>query len=301
MSKKGYIYALLAVFFWSFNVIVGSYLVNTLRPWQISFFRWFIASLVLLPFTIKSIKRHKNIFIKKWKYILFLSFIGITLSNTCVYFASYSISAIEMSLISVTGPIFLILFAHFLGGDPVLKNQKIGIIFAILGVFLIFLQKRTSSTSVLIDFRSGDLWMLLMALTFGFYSFLVSKKPKSMPEIPMLSISIILGCCMCVPPFIYEHFMYPIDWNLKIILIMIYMGVFNSVLAYYFWNKALIDIGSLKSSVIYYMMPIFSSVEAYLFFGSTITLLEVIGGIFILVGVALTNRNTENKWHIERA
>ena len=79
------------------------------------------------------------------------------------------------------------------------------------------------------------------------------------------------------------------------------MGIFNSVLAYYFWNKALINIGSLKASVIYYMMPIFSTVEAYIFFRNTITFLEIIGGIFILTGVALTNRNTRNKWHIERA
>lgn len=55
-----YILAILAVFFWSFNVIIGVWLRDVLLPWQIAFFRWFIAAAVLLPWTIKDLIRHRK-------------------------------------------------------------------------------------------------------------------------------------------------------------------------------------------------------------------------------------------------
>ena len=43
------------MFFWSLNVIVARYFANIFTPWQISFYRWFFAAIILIPFVIKDI------------------------------------------------------------------------------------------------------------------------------------------------------------------------------------------------------------------------------------------------------
>ena len=298
-----YALAVIAVFFWSFNVIVGSALQGILTPWQISFFRWAIASICLVPCTYNRVKKEKKYLKKEWKFILYSSLIGITFCNTCVYYASYTLSAVQMSLISVTGPIFLLLFAHFLGGAVIAKRAKIGMILAVVGVLVIILKGRLTEI-LAFPFQSGDFWMVAMACSFGFYSYLISVKPSTLSQESLLTVGIVEGTLGCLPFFVYETIQSPLTrehltWST--IGIMLYMGIFNSVLAYFFWNKALEKLGSVKVSVIYYLMPVFSTIEAFFLLKEPLVLTEVIGGGCILLGIFLTNTKMRRAWHIERA
>lgn len=298
-----YMLAILAVFFWSFNVIVGSALQGILTPWQIAFFRWAIAGICLVPFTYKRVMKEKMYLKREWKFILYSSLIGITFCNTCVYYASYTLSAVQMSLISVTGPVFLLLFAHFLGGAFINKRAKIGMLFAVIGVFVIILKGRLQEIFHF-PFQMGDFWMVAMACSFGFYSYLMSSKPSTLSQESLLTVGIVVGALGCLPFFIYETVRFPLiqehlTWG--ILGITLYMGIFNSVLAYFFWNKALEKLGSIKVSVVYYLMPIFSTIEAFFLLKESLVWTEIIGGGCILLGIFLTNTKMRTPWHIERA
>ena len=103
-----YILAILSVFFWSANVVVGNALVHQLMPWQIAFIRWAIACVCFLPFTWKQLYKSLPYIRHHILWISFTAFIGITLCNTFVYYASETVKSVDLSLIGVTGPIFLI-------------------------------------------------------------------------------------------------------------------------------------------------------------------------------------------------
>lgn len=298
-----YMLAVVSVFFWSFNVIIGSYLQNILTPWQIAFFRWSIACFLLMPFVAKNVWRHRRVYLKHSGLIVAMSAIGITFSNTFVYYASYTVTAIEMSLIAVTGPIFLILFAHFLGKERIRLHQLIGIIAALAGVITMITKGRLLSLGS-IQWHIGDLWMVGMALSFGFYSYLMSEKPKELPEIPLLSVCVFIGAIFCTPFFVYDCFQHPLNsTNITstTVSILLYMGVFNSVLAYLFWNISLVKVGSLKLSIVYYIMPIFSTIEAFFILSERVYWSQLGGGILILGGILLANARRRQKWKIERA
>jgi len=300
---QAYALAVLAVFFWSFNVIVGSALQGVLTPWQIAFFRWFIAGVCLIPFTYKQVIREWESLKKAWRLVLSSALIGITFCNTCVYYASYTLSAVQMSLISVTGPVFLLLFARFLGGALITPKAKIGMMLALIGVVIIILKGRLDD-ALHFPIQSGDFWMVAMACSFGYYSYLISQKPKTLSQMGLLTAGIAIGTLGCFPFFVYETVQAPgtlVHMTIETVLVMLYMGIFNSVLAYYFWNTALEKLGSVKVSVVYYLMPVFSSVEAFFLLKEPLVISEVIGGICILIGMLLTNTKTRKSWHIERA
>lgn len=293
----GYIFALSAILFWSFNVIVGRYLVGVITPWQIAFFRWAIAGLILFPLTIKSIIADYKIIWKHKKLIFWLSLIGITFSNTFVYYAAYTAGAIEMSLISVTGSVFLILFSRFLGNLYLTSKQKFGLFLTLIGLLMVILHGNFSTITQL-KFEQGDFFMLMMALTFGFYSYLMSKKPKELNDLTLLTVNILLGAVMCIPQFIYDCLHHPLDaYNLNrtVVSILIYMGIFNSFLAYFFWNKSLLLIGGLKAGMLYYLMPLFSTIEAYFILHEHIYWVQIYGGTIIILGIWLANSSHNKK------
>ncbi len=296
-----YFLAILAILFWSFNAIVGKDLMYILTPWQIAFFRWFIAALILLPSTWRDIWNHRRLLWQHKSLIFWLALIGITFSNTFVYIAAYSVDAIQMSLISVTGPMFLVLFSVLFSGLKITRRQKVGFIITAIGLLTVILKGHFSWAAF--DFQLGDLWMLMMAGTFGFYSFLNTKKPKIIKQITFLSVAIFLGCLMCIPPFICETIKSPLTvahLSPKVIGIMIYMGLCNSVLAYLFWNLAINKKGAVRVGMLYYLMPIFTTIEACLLLGEHLVMAQVYGGLLILGGILLTNWRAKHNLRIER-
>ena len=86
-----------------------------------------------------------------------------------------------------------------------------------------------------------------------------------------------------------EHFQ-AIDWGL-----FVYLGIFNSVIAYLCWNTALNKIGDVKTGVIYYLMPIFGGLEAYFILGEKFYISQLSGGILIIIGIALTTLHKHKK------
>ena len=286
----GYVYALFAVLFWSFNVVVARFFVNTLSPWQISFYRWFFAFIILFPFVIKKIYRDWDIILQNYKIIFWLSLSGIVLMNTFAYYAGKTISAVEMSLIGVMGPIFIVILSRIFLKEYLSKYQIFGIILSFFGVVVLILHGNLLNIFNL-KLRVGDFYMLLLALSFAIYSIIDNFKPKNLSHIVLLSSTIFLGLIIIFPLFLYENYFYPMKGcSITTFLVLLGMGIFNSILAYLFWNIAILKIGNLKSSMIYYLMPVFSSLEAFFILGERLYLSQLYGGILIILGILLTNK-----------
>lgn len=290
----GYLYAVLAVLFWSANVIVARYFANIFTPWQISFYRWFFAAIVLLPFVMKDIYKNWSIVVKNWQIIFWLSITGIVLMNTFSYIAGKTITAVEMSLIGVMGPVFIVILSRIFYGMKITPKQILGIIISFIGVVAIILHGKFLNLGNF-KFHIGDFWMLMLAFSFGVYSVIMVKRPKEISQLTLLSLTIFLGVIIILPLFLWEVATNPVcnKWNLISVGSFVYMGIFNSILSYLFWNLSLEKIGSLKASVIYYLMPVFSSIEAYFLLGEEIYKVQIYGGLLVILGIYLTNKHTK--------
>ena len=290
---KAYLFAVFAVFCWSFNVVVASSLVSKLTPWQIAGFRWLIASGIIILFGFASLKKHLKIILKYKKNLIWTAFWGITISNTCVYYAAHTVQPVTLSLIGATGPLFLIFFAWLLKGVRLTKQQIWGLIITLAGVALIIFHDRRQTLGIT-TFQVGDWWMLGMAITFGYYSYRVAHKPKELPFFPFLASCILIGTVLCLPFFIYDTWINPLQFQtnvtVKVIWIMLFMGVFNSLLAYLFWNRSL-EIGNpIHVAMVYYLMPVFSTLESALILGDKILLIHLVGSAIIFVGIYYGNK-----------
>lgn len=266
-------------------MIVAKYFVDVLTPIQISFLRWFFAMIFLLPFTIKSIWQYKKELIESWQIVLWSSMLGVILVNLFVYIAGYSATAIDMSLIGSTGPILLVVLSAIFLKTELSKRQIFGFLVTIIGVLMIIFKGKF----VDIPFVIGDIWMIAMSVCFAIYGLITAMRPKLLPQIVLLSTTIVVAVIILAPLFWNSLKYHPID-NLSTVdwLVMLYMGLFNSVIAYFCWNIAIEKLGSVKSGIIYCLLPLFTTIEAALFLGEKIYASQIYGGLVVLLGVFLT-------------
>lgn len=286
--QPGYLLALLATIIWSGNFIVARDLNTIYTPVTISFFRWFVATIVILPIAIPSLKRDFKLILKQWRLMLVLSFLGITVFNTLIYLAAHSTSALNLSLFAITAPLYVVILNKLIFKESLSAKQIVGFLILLTGL-LTLLSKGNPFALLNLEFNTGDLLMAGAASIFAVYSVLVKKKNPAIGNLSFVSITFLLGILMLVPFFVGEQLqaVSSLHFTQKNIWQFIFIGVGPSVISYYLWNKAIVGIGSTKAATIYNTLPIFSALFAAIILDEKILLIQVISSIIIVGGVLL--------------
>jgi len=282
---KGYFYALAATAIWSGNFIIARGLTENIPPVSLAFWRWVVASIAVLPFALRPLLAEKTLIKKHIRYLSVTALLGITVFNTLIYIAGHTTSALNLSLISIIFPIFIVLLMRIFYQEPLTRKKGLGIGLVVIGVVLLITK---GNLPILLDisFSIGDIWMLVAALTFAIYSILLKLKPYELSIWAMQLSTFLLGLIFLLPFFIWERLVYPpVQWEITTLGSILYVGIFASLTAFVLWNKAIIAIGPTKSSMVYYTLPLFSGVLSYLFLQVRISSLHLVCGLLILSGI----------------
>lgn len=290
-NSLGVIFALGAVLIWSGSFVLARGLSSYLPPMALSFWRWTIALLGIAPFAIKSTWNNRRLIKEKIGYLSLTSFFGIALFNTLVYIAGKTTTSFNLSLIALTTPIFIVVLSVLFLKEKLKTMNLMGISLVIIGVMLLLTK---GNPWTLLDFRfsKGDLWMLLAAVVFAIYALLIRIKPKNIDTKTFLFITFFIGDLLLFPAYLWEYNANPNDIAIsnKIILALLYLGIFASLVAFYLWNEAIAKIGASKTAIIYYLIPVFSGVLGFIYLGETIALGQMISMVVIIVGLLIYNR-----------
>lgn len=290
-TATGALLALTATFIWSWNYIIARGVSENIPPVALSFFRWSTAFIFIIPFSIKDLMREKEAVKNNISYIIMMALLSVTLFNTLIYIAGHSTTAINLSLIAITTPVFIILISHYLLNEKTSITGWLGVAVTISGVILLICR---GSLSVLlnISFSAGDIWMTIAAMIFALYSILLRRKPLSIGRTTFLAATFGIGTAMLLPFFLIERVFHPvINFTPEVIVSIFYTGIFASIAAFFLWNRSVEIIGAAKAGIIYYTLPLFSSLWAFLFLDEIFQLIHlfsmilIIAGIFIATGI----------------
>ncbi|NVJ53437.1 MAG: DMT family transporter [Campylobacteraceae bacterium] len=298
-TQRVYILLALCVLFWSGNFIVGRYVNESIEAIELSFFRWLFTLVFLLPalFFI-DIKRIKRVIKENFKILIVLSFLGITLFNTIVYFALNTTTATNALLINSITPIIILILSYFILKAKITKLQTSGIILSTVGVvFLVLKGDFTNLLSIVI--QEGDLLILISSLTWATYSVLLKFRPKELTHLELFVTLVFLGFILLLPIYLLQG--YGIQREIALVedqwYVLIYVSLFPSVLSFYFWNTGVEVIGASKAGQFAHLMPIFGSILAFIFLGEKLHTYHIAGAVMIAIGIYLslflkTNRIT---------
>lgn len=281
--------ALAATIIWSGNFVIARGLVDSVPPISLAFWRWTLAILVFLPFALKPMLRAWQPIRIHLGYLTLTALCGVTLFNTLIYIASHSTSAINLSLIAITFPIFVILLARFYWHERITRPKAIGVGLVIIGVINLVTQGKPAQL-LSVEFAQGDIWMLAAAICFALYSVMVKRKPAALGAWAFQLITFIIGWVLLLPFYLWEasntHFQIH-EADLSILAAIAYVGVAASLLAFVLWGHAIALLGPTTPAIIYYSLPIFSGLAAYLFLGETLGSIHLLSAGLILAGLIL--------------
>jgi drug/metabolite transporter (DMT)-like permease len=287
-AYSGYLFALLATIIWAGNFIVARDLNTTFSPISISFFRWLIATVVILPFALPHLKRDISLILPQWRLMVVLAFTGVTIFNTLIYLAAHTSSAFNLSLFAITAPLYVVLFNWLFYKETITTRQTIGFVILIVGL-LTLLSKGNPEKILELEFNKGDLLMAGAASIFAFYSVLLRKKNPAIGNLSFVAATFVLGIVMLAPFFIIEIMSPAVshEFNTSSILQLVYIGVGPSVISYYLWNRSVVEIGSTKAATIYNTLPVFSALFAALILKESVVAVQIVSSVIIVGGILL--------------
>jgi drug/metabolite transporter (DMT)-like permease len=77
---------------------------------------------VCLPFALKPLIVEWDIIKEHIPYLSITSLLGITIFNTLIYFAGHTTTAINLSLISITFPVFIVILSRIFFRESITVN-----------------------------------------------------------------------------------------------------------------------------------------------------------------------------------
>ena len=291
MNKKllPYLVMILPPLFWAGNFVVGRAVSDQHAPIGLSFWRWFLASLILLPFVVKPIWQQRQIIKQHFWQIFLLAVLSISAFNSFAYIALQTTTATNATLLNSFIPIFILIISGFFLKENISKIQILGVLVSLGGVFVILTRLDKTIISNL-EVNQGDLWMLVATLDWALYSILLKYlRPKDLNPMPFLGIMMIIGTLILIPVLALNPFNEaPITWNTEMIKALAYIAIFPSIVSYLAWNYGIQKLGPSLGGQFIHLMPLFGALMAVVFLGEEIQLYHLVGGMCIALGLWLS-------------
>jgi drug/metabolite transporter (DMT)-like permease len=285
----GAVCAFLATAVWSGNLIAGRFFVDRIPPLTLVVLRGVLASAMLLPFALPAIRRDWQAMRRCFRYLCLVSFLGLTLPNTFIYVAASGSEAVNLSIIALTTPLFVLVLSRIFFSEPLSGTRVLGVGLVLAGILLL-LSRGSFETLLHLRFQKGDLYMFGNTVPFAIYTLLMRKTPEGLSAMSIMLALMVLGTVFALPGAVWERCGdAPFVFSAGAALALLYVSLGSSLAAYGLWNLAVRYAGPARASIIYYLLPLFCGIEGVLLLNEPIfmvhfaSMLTIVAGLLIAV------------------
>jgi drug/metabolite transporter (DMT)-like permease len=274
---------------WAGNAIVGRLAAGHIPPVTLSFLRWSLAFLLILPFAWTHLARDWGMIRKHLGIMVFLSVTGIGIFNVLQYWALEYTQALNTLLLQSSGPLIVALWSFILLGVRLTLAQAFGILLSLAGVLVILMHGDLTALSN-VEFNKGDLIFIVALTIFGIYSVLSLKRPP-IHGLSFVAFTFGCGAACLMPLFIVELLVRPVmQLNVDNLLSLFYVAVFPSTLAYLCFNRGVQLIGANRAAPFFHVVPVFGTIMSIIFLGEHPQAFHFLGFALVLTGVFVASR-----------
>jgi drug/metabolite transporter (DMT)-like permease len=289
IANQPYLLLSITALCWAGNAVVGRLAAGHIAPITLSFLRWSLAFLLVLPFAWKHLMRDWPAIRSRLGVMILLSVTGIGAFNTLQYWALEHTQALNTLLLQSAGPLVVAVWSLILLRVHLTLAQGIGVLLSLTGVLMILLHGDLTALSG-IEFNKGDLIFTVALVIFGFYSVMSLKRP-AIHGLSFVAFTFGCGAASLLPLLVWELIARPhMAFDLPNLLTLIYVSVFPSALAYLCFNHGVQLIGANRAAPFFHVVPVFGSIMAIVFLGEHPQPFHFIGFALVLSGVFVASR-----------
>lgn len=288
---------------WAVGAVLIKYSLYYTTPVTFLFWRFLIVAWVLFPFLLNSLKKD-NLKLKDLTKPALLGFMATTATLGLLFLGMSLTSAVEGIIINSLAPIFIIAGGAIFLREQITKTEKIGAILAFAGSMVAVVQPLLDNNHSQIVSLKGNILILLSVVVWAAYSLLVRRDEagKKYSALSLTGISFIVGLFTIIPFFLAEKLssgnLFYVDP--RALTGIIYMAIAGSCIGYLTYNLGLGLIEASEATIFTYLQPVFSIPLAMIWLKESVNPLIILGAIFIVAGVILTEYKPTKKKSFEK-
>jgi len=286
-------YLSLATLLWAGNAIVGRALVGSISPITLSTVRWGLAALMLLPLGWRVFRPSSALWKNKGRFLV-LGLLGVGSYNALLYLALQTSTAINVTLIGASMPIWMLLIgAVFYQVKPQLL-QLVGALVSLLGVTVVL--TRGQPTDILsMQVVMGDLFIMLATIFWAFYSWMIGRpgtsSERQWPWAEFLMAQVMIGLLWTM---LFEGLEIAaghafIDLNLWTGALILFIALGPSLIAYRCWGLGVSQAGPTIAAFFANLIPLFTALLSAAMLGDPPRLFHGLAFLLIAGGIIISS------------
>lgn len=289
--KKAYGFVVLTALLFSTMEVACKVAGNDLDPFQLTFLRFLIGGLILLPFGIAEMKKKEiKLDSKDILKLLGVGTIGIPISMVLFQVGIMNCNASSASVMFSINPLFTMVCAHLLTSEKITKQRLAALTIGIIGLVFIIRPWDVQEGNTVF----GAVCLLLAAITFGFYTVTGKMVSQKIGSVAQAGISFLLGAAVLLIVIIImgRPVLEGVTDNIPIIL---YTGIFVTGLGYYSYFTSIKLSDATTGSFAFFLKPALAPIIAVIVLRETILWNTIAGIVIILIASYMNIRFQQGK------
>lgn len=279
-----YLLPFFTVCIWGGNAIVNKMAASTIEPSAMSFYRWFLAIVVLTPFCLPKVIQRWNVIRPYLAKLAFLAMLGMVLNQSLSYYAGLTTTASNMALITSLVPLIAIFMSVPILSKPISPLSIVGGVIALAGLAFM-LGKGDVAFFLHQDITPGDGIMVVASICYAAYCVLLKRWKMPLSNWTMVYMQGLLALIMLTPLWLTSEQLVPSQQAIPLIA---YAGLAASIAAPWMWVKAIDLIGADSSAMFMNLMPVVAITLAATMLGEAVHSYHLMGGLLVVSGVVLS-------------
>lgn len=271
----------LCIIIWNAASPLFKWAMQDTPPFTLLFFRFFLATLIMIPLVNKKMKIKFEDFYK----ILLLTITGIT-CNIGFYYLGLNLSqSINAPIIFSTMPIFLVIGSLIFLHEIPKPKRLLGTLVSLIGVIIIVV--RPVDHMPLIKLLTGNSYLILSVLSLVCYTLLLKRFKLPYASTTIIFWMFLLATIIFFPPFVFEvHAIHSFETiNFRGGFGILYGALYSSIFGQVFYNFAVKSLKSDEVGIFMYLGPIVTALVAIPLLHEQITFFYLLGSVFVFLGL----------------
>jgi len=281
--SRAFVAIIIASILWGTAGVVAKTLVKEIDPFVASFYRFLIASILILPFFIKE---HKSRFI--WQDILPLSIVG-ALNVPLFYLGIKTTTANSATLIYTVTPLATALLSSVLIKEIHSLQKLLGIFIGLIGAVFIILLPVIEKGPIVTGDIGGNLFIVCAMFSWTLYSIgsrhILSNNKYSPLTVTSLYFFTATFLSFLLSVLTKQQFFPSALFAPMYVFTLFYSGIFITLITYFLFQWAIERISVTTASLKQYIELVVAVLLNTMLLGEKLSAGFVVGSVLVILGI----------------
>jgi drug/metabolite transporter (DMT)-like permease len=290
LLARPYLLLTLTTLSWAGNAVASRLAPGHISPMALTTLRWVAVCLLLAPFMLRPVVAAAPILVPHWRRVLVMGAMGFTAFNALMYAAAYHTTAVNITILQGSIPIFVLIGSLVAHGTRIGRLQGLGTALTVVGVATIAAQGDFHVLATL-DFNVGDVWMMIACTSYAVYTIALRDRPRVSG---FVFFSVLAGAALLIslPLLAYEVAAGLVVWPDALgWAVLLYVALLPSLISQIFFMRAVELIGPNRAGLFVNLVPVFGAILGVALLGEPFRAYHAVALCLVLGGIWLAERN----------